>query len=119
MSDYQLIFLHTKISRIKTATHKHIKFRSLNHYLTDHFEETQTSINFSSYQDFSDAAEAMITSFRKLWLQLNIKHNSFELFDDEISEEAKDWDKFLKNLKNVDYIFMRNHIMWLDIRYKS
>ena len=49
LSDHQLIFCTRKNSRIKRGTHKHIKFRSLKHYLADLLKETLTSINFPNY----------------------------------------------------------------------
>ena len=61
----------------------------------------------------------MMTTFRKLWLQLIRQHqlkkeeykHSQEWFDDEISEAIKNCDKFLKNLKDLGYILIRNFIM--------
>ena len=46
-----------------------------------------------------------------------IKHNFQEWFDGEISEAIKNCEKLLKKLKDLDYIWIRNYIMWLNIRY--
>ena len=124
LSDHQLIFCPRKISRIKSGTRKHNKFRSFKNYSADLFKETLTSINFPNYQNFNDATEAYDDFIQKIMVAIDkvapikerrIKHNSQELFDGEISEATKNRDKLL-DLKDLDYIPLRNCIMRRDIQ---
>ena len=108
LSDHQLIFCPRKISRIKSGTHKHNKFRSFKNYSADLFKETLTSINFPNYQNFNDSTEAYDDFIQKIMVAIDkvapikerrIKHNSQEWFDGEISEAIKNCDKLLKKFK--------------------
>ena len=103
LSDHQLIFCPRKISRIKSGTHKHNKFRSFKNYSADLFKETLTSINFPNYHNYNDSTEAYDDSIQKIMVAIDkvapikersIKHNSQEWFDGEISEATKSRDKY-------------------------
>ena len=103
LSDHQLIFCPRKISRIKSGTHKHNKFRSFKNYSADLFKETLTSINFPNYHNYNDSTEAYDDSIQKIMVAIDkvapikersIKHNWQEWFDGEISEATKSRDKY-------------------------
>ena len=120
MPDHQLIFCTRKFSRIKTGTHKHIKFRLFEHYSADLFKETLASINFN------DATEAYDNFIQKIMVatdkvapikERRIKHNSQEGFDGEISQAIENRDKLLKKIKRSRHISIRNCGKQLDIRY--
>ena len=127
LSDHQLIFCTRTNSRIKTGTHKHIKFRSFKHYSGDLLKETLTSINFPNYQNFNDPTKAYDDFIQKIMVAINkvapikerrIKHNSQEWFDDEIFEAIKNRDKLLKKIKRSRlYIDKELYNVRLDLRY--
>ena len=108
MSDHQLIFCPRKISRIKSGTRKHNKFRSFQNCSADLFKETLTSINFPNYHNSNDSTEAYGDLIQKIMVAIDkvapikersIKHNSQEWFDGEISEATKSHDKLLRKCK--------------------
>ena len=125
MPDHQLIFCTRTIYRIKSSTHKHIKFRSFNHYSADLFKETLTSINFLNYQNFNDTTEAYDDFIQKIKVAIDkvapiketrIKHNYQEWFDGGNSEAIKNRDNLLKKFQRS-----RLHIdkeLYNAVRYK-
>ena len=110
LPDHQLIFCTRTIYRIKSSTHKHIKFRSFNHYSADLFKETLTSKNFPNYRNFDGATQVYDDFIQKIMVAIDqvapikerrIKHNSQEWFDGEISEAIKNLDKSSKKIKKT------------------
>ena len=66
LSDHQLIYFNRKISRIKTRSHKQIKFRSFKHYTIDRFGQELSKLNFPNYQHFNDIKEAYNDFIQKI-----------------------------------------------------
>ena len=58
LSHHQLIYCTRKISRIKTGSHKQIKFCSFKQNTVDLFEQQLSKLNFSNYQSYNDIDEA-------------------------------------------------------------
>ena len=94
--------------------------------MADLLKETLTNLNFPNDQNFNDATESYDYVIQKILVAIDkvapikerrIKHNFQEWFDGEISEAIKNCEKLLKKLKDLDYIWIRNYIMWLNIRY--
>ena len=100
LSDHQFIYCTRKISRIKRGIHKQIKFRSLKYYTVDLFEQEPSKLNFPSYQNYNVINEAIMISFRKLWVLLIrshlqkrwVKQKLQQWFDGEIADEFKNCD---------------------------
>ena len=46
LSDHQLIYCSSKLSKIKRGSHKQIKFRSFKHCTVDLFEQELSKLNF-------------------------------------------------------------------------
>ena len=57
LSDHQLIYRTTIISRIKRESHKQIKLRSSKHDTLDLFEQELSMLNFLNYQNYNDINE--------------------------------------------------------------
>ena len=108
MSDHQLIYCTRKISRIKRASHKQIKFRSFKHYTVNLFEQELSKLNFPNYRNFNDINEAYNDFIQKIMNVIDkvaplkerrVKQISHELFDGEIADETKNRDKLFKKFK--------------------
>ena len=105
LSDHQLIYCTTKISRIKRSSHKQIQFYSFKHYMFNFFEEELWKLNFPNYQNCNGINEAYNDFIQKIMRVIDkvapikerrVKQNSQELFNGEIANEIKNRDKLFK-----------------------
>ena len=71
LSIHQLIFCARNTSRIKSVTHKHIKFCSFKYYSAELFKETLTTINFFKYPNFNDAIEGYNNFLQKIMVAID------------------------------------------------
>ena len=108
LSDHQLIYCTRKISRIKRGSYKQIKFRSFQHYTADLFEQELSRLNFPNNHNFNDINEAYNDFIQKIMnvtdkvtplKERQVKQNSQEWFDGEITNEIKNCNKLFKKFK--------------------
>ena len=108
LSHHQLIYCTRKISRIKTGSHKQIKFCSFKQNTVDLFEQQLSKLNFSNYQSYNDIDEAYNDFIQKIMsvidevateIERRMKKNSQEWFNEEIADEIKNLDKLFKKFK--------------------
>ena len=102
LSDHQLIYCTRKISRIKTGSHKQIKFRSFKHYTIDLFKQELSKSNFPNYRNFNDINKAYNDFIQKIMNVIDkvaplkerrVKQNFQECFDGETADEIKNCDQ--------------------------
>ena len=108
LSDHQLIYFNRKISRIKTRSHKQIKFRSFKNYTIDCFGQELSKLSVPNYQHYNDIKEAYNDFIQKIMGVIDkvapikerwMKQNSQEWFDGKNVGEIKNRDKLFKNFK--------------------
>ena len=58
LSDHQLIYCTTKITRTRLNAHKYVKMRSLKYYSEDLYVKKLKEIDFPDYSNFKDINEA-------------------------------------------------------------
>ena len=66
LSGHQIIYCTRKISRIKTGTHKEIRYRSLKNYSADIYEEALGRVDFPNYNNFENINDAYSNFIQKV-----------------------------------------------------
>ena len=104
----EIIYCTRKISRIKRGTHKQIRYRSLENYSTDIYEEALGRVDFPNYHNFENINDAYSNFIQKVMGVIDlvapiksrrIKQNSQEWFNGEVAEKISVRDKLFKKLK--------------------
>ena len=66
LSDHQIIYCTRRISGIKRGTHKQIRYRSLNNYSADIYEEAMGRVDFLNYHNFESINDAYSNFIQKV-----------------------------------------------------
>ena len=95
LSDHQIIYCTTKISRIKRGTHEQVRCRLLKKYSADNDEEALGRLGFANYHNFGNIIDPYSNFIRKVMGVIDpvasiklrgIKQKLQEWFDGEVAK---------------------------------
>ena len=66
LSGHQIVYCNRKISRIKTGTHKEIRYCSLKNYSADIYEEALGRVDFPNYSNIENIDDAYSNFIQKV-----------------------------------------------------